>query len=536
MAVQSKVRQELLERLTTAFDHGELPWSRGWLRDRPQNPTTGKEYRGVNALYLSVIAMDKGYTDNRWCTFNQAKEQGWHIRKGETASHVEYWACYDKFQKKLLDWSEVRALTRKDPEYEKNLSLRCKTYAVFNGSQMDGIPAPEERTSVTEPELLAKRDRLLRNMGVGFREYGDQAYYSPGTDTITMPPENQFFSGYCYMATLLHEAGHATGHESRLNRQISNAFGDVGYAKEELRAEIASAMAVQELGIPGSMSEEHIRNHAAYLQSWSRILRDEPNELFRAINDAQEIADHLIEKGQLLEPVEVKNMKKEIESAVPQERREELERAWNECDKWDEEDYLAWYEDLTADERMLVDQWDRQYEQGVLKISGDIQKAQTPEAVENMTVVMVRPGEEAQITQIPNTLEQMQTAVGGDIEAVYPFDDPVVLICNEEGKNLGLPLNRGLHGSDGRLYDILVGDFFVAGLKADNFGSLAPELAQKYQQHFKSPEQFFKLGGEIVSFKAGPEELKDALNAYITKNTPEAPAQAMTGPKLSMGD
>lgn len=519
MAVQSKVREELLERLTTAFDQGELPWSRGWVRDRPRNPTTGKEYRGVNAFYLSVVAMDKGYTDNRWCTFNQAKEQGWSIRKGEKSSRVEYWACYDKLQKKLLNWPEVRELTSKDPDYEKNLSLRCKTYCVFNASQIDGIPALEQRGSVTEPELLAKRDRLLQNMGVGFREYGDQAYYTPALDTITMPPETQFVSGYNYMATLLHEAGHATGHESRMDRQIANSFGNESYAREELRAEIASAMVVQELGIPGGMSEQHIKNHAAYLQSWSKSLREDPNELFRAINDAQDIADYLIEKGQLLKPVEVNEMKKEFENSISEEAALDQE----------------WYGKLTAEERAVVNEWTQNCEQGLQNLCDNIQQKEAREAVENMTVVMIRPGEEAEIAEIPHTLEDMQKAVGGSIQATYPFDDPVAIICNEEGINLGLPLNRGLYGPDGRLYDILVGNFFVAGLNDQNFGALSPELAQKYQQYFKSPEQFFRLGGEIVGFKAKPEQLKDALNTYITKNAPEAPAQAVAGPKFNMG-
>lgn len=433
MATQSKVREQLLERLRTALQQETPPWVKGWFCDRPRNPVTDKAYRGVNALWLSMVAQDRGYTDHRWCTFRQAQEQGWSVRKGEKASHVEYWAYYDKQQNKLLDWAQVKALLREDPDYEKNLSLRCKTYAVFNADQIEGMPAPEPRRSVTGDELLLRRDRLLESMGIGFREGGEQAFYTPATDTITMPPENSFFSTYSYMATLLHEAGHATGHESRLDRPLRNSFGSEGYAAEELRAEIAAAMVTQELGIPGSMSDEHIQNHAAYIRSWNEMLHEAPNELFRAINDAQTIADYLIEKGQLLMPVEVTKMENKSESTLPQERIEELAREWDAYDPQNEEQYRDWYESLSVDERTLIDKWDRQYEQGVASIGENIlaREAECAQsATQSMTVVLLEPGKEACIAYIPHTLERMQDVVCGDIQAVYPFDDPVAIVCN----------------------------------------------------------------------------------------------------------
>ncbi len=297
---QSKVRQELAARFLAALEQKQLPWEKGWGTELPKNPVSGTVYRGVNRLTLGMAAEERGYTDPRWCTYDQAQKQGWQVRRHETAAaHVEYWGCYDYKQGKMIDWKQVKELTNADPEYEKNLSLRCRVFAVFNAAQIDGIPEYVQASGISPEALRVKRDTLLQNMGVGFHEGGDKAFYSPSKDTITLPPEESFHSGYRYMATLLHEAGHATGHESRLNRNFTGGFGSPDYAREELRAEIASAFVAQELRIPGGQS--HIQSHAAYIQNWISVLQKDPEELFRAISDAQKIADYLIEKGQFPE-------------------------------------------------------------------------------------------------------------------------------------------------------------------------------------------------------------------------------------------
>lgn len=118
---------------------------------------------------------------------------------------------------------------------------------------------------------------------------------------------------------------------------------------------------------------------------------------------------------------------------------------------------------------------------------------------EKITVVLVEPQKEARVAKIDNTLETMQTIVGGYIEAVYPFNDEVALVCNEEGKIAGLPLNRALKDSDGQIYDIVAGTFLVAGLTEDNFGSLTDEQIDCYLKEFKHPEKFVCLGDEIIS-------------------------------------
>lgn len=296
---KSPVREALVKMFLDSLYQDRFPWSAGWIQLRPRNAVNEKNYRGINRLYLSQIAEDNGWTDPRWCTFKQAKEKGWHIMKGAKASHVEYWAFYDTIQQKLLSWEEARKLVSADPTYEKDLRLNCRTYAVFNAAQIEGIP-PLKTTMLDIGDLRQCRDTLINNIGVGFRSAGDRAYYSPSSDCITLPPETVFHDKYLYMSTFLHEAGHATGHPSRLDRNLSVLHGSDDYAKEELRAEIASAFVAQDLRIPQTdrQNDHHRINHAAYIQSWIAKLEKDPDELFRAVNDAETIADYLIEKGE----------------------------------------------------------------------------------------------------------------------------------------------------------------------------------------------------------------------------------------------
>lgn len=312
MAIPNKLREDMAQKFIESLSQERLPWSYCWQQTRPVNATNGKQYRGVNALYLSYYAHELGYRDPRWCTFNQAQEKGWSVRKGEKACRVEYWAYYDTKKKQLLKWSEVRLLLKADPEYERNLQLRCRVYAVFNAQQIDGIPELAKEQNQTDiGELRQQRDILIRNMGVGYQEMGDRAYYSPEDDMVVLPPEAAFDDTYSYMSTLLHECGHATGHASRLDRDMSGKFGNESYAREELRAEIASAFTAQALGLQltSEQLEAYQQRHMAYVQNWAQVVKSAPEELFRAIKDAEKISDYLIEKGEfqpIIDRVQVK--------------------------------------------------------------------------------------------------------------------------------------------------------------------------------------------------------------------------------------
>lgn len=117
-----------------------------------------------------------------------------------------------------------------------------------------------------------------------------------------------------------------------------------------------------------------------------------------------------------------------------------------------------------------------------------------------MIVLLIQPGEKSALAEISETLETMQKIVGGYIQVLYPFDDPIALVCNEEGKLLGLSLNRGLRDGCGQIYDAIAGTFFLCGAPpdTDHLDSLPEELVEKYRELFTAPEVFIQLNGWVV--------------------------------------
>lgn len=278
-----------------------IPWHRSWsATERPYNAVTNTAYHGANSLWLSYNQFAREFEDPRWCTFKQAQTQGWKIKPGSKGTRVEFWSLYDTEEKRKLTQREAKQLSDELTleEFKNRVKPISNVYTVFNGEQIDGIPKYEEKTyELNTEELLQKRDTLLKNMNVDFSEGGDKAFYNPSRDRITLPEMNKFETEYDYMAILLHEAGHATGHISRLNRDMTGVFGSPEYAREELRAEIASAFAAQVVGIDYQQNQ-YMENHEAYVQDWISVLENSPNELFAAIKDAEKISDYLIEKGE----------------------------------------------------------------------------------------------------------------------------------------------------------------------------------------------------------------------------------------------
>lgn len=127
-----------------------------------------------------------------------------------------------------------------------------------------------------------------------------------------------------------------------------------------------------------------------------------------------------------------------------------------------------------------------------------------------LDALLVKPNEYPQKVTIGAELKDLQEAVGGTITATYPFTDPVAIVCNDEGKLLGLPMNRALRDEHGQTYDVLTGNFLVVGLGKEDFASLSPELAQKYEQYFHQPETFIRLGGRLVILPTPDEAVQPA--------------------------
>ena len=278
-------RQEVTNDIIRMLEEGTAPWQQPWKSGEagriPYNPTTGNPYRGGNVLALMISAMRRGYTDPRWMTYEQAQEKGWQVRKGEKATQIEYWEAKPAARDEDAD------------DHEKRTRLIHRVYSVFNAQQIDGIPSlilkPREPWEVCEAG-----ERILAHSGADIRYGGDRTFYRKDTDHVQLPPRECFADAPGFYGTGIHELVHWTGGEKRLNRPTlmqSKSFGDESYAKEELRAELGSMMLAAEQGIPHDPSQ-----HAAYVQSWIKALKNDKNEIFRAAADASKACDYLLER------------------------------------------------------------------------------------------------------------------------------------------------------------------------------------------------------------------------------------------------
>lgn len=302
-------RKQLVDQVIANLEKGNLFWTQGWVAaGAPESAVTGKKYRGINNLYLSLVAMAENYGDNRWATFRQMEEKGWTFKKDEEGHtlgkgksvSVEYYEMRDKETKRRFDRSVLDGMTFDEQrEYmDKNVYWLRKFYRVFNCSLMDGVPA-KEMPMIDVNDRIEKAEAILDYWNANESKIvygGSQAFYRPSTDEVHLPEREKFKSTQSFYDTALHEIGHSTGHESRLNRDLSGGFGSQSYAMEELRAEIASIFMAQDLGI--EPSEDRLQNNAAYIQSWKDEIKENPNALFTAIADADKIARYVSSKEQ----------------------------------------------------------------------------------------------------------------------------------------------------------------------------------------------------------------------------------------------
>jgi len=293
-------RQEVTNDIIRLLEQGVAPWQKprqpgAASLGMPMNPTTSKTYRGGNALHLMASGLRKGYADPRWMTYRQAAERGWQVRKGEKGTQIEFWdvkSAADRVRPhRPDDRDEGRSSADGGTDRDKT-RLVHRVYTVFNAKQMDGIPtyAPKQHTPF---EAVQAGEQILENSGAQVvHDQADRAYYNRAQDRIHLPPKEAFKDAAGYYGTALHELAHFSGHPSRLNRPTlteSYRFGDVNYAKEELRAELASVFMAAERGIPHNPEQ-----HAAYVGSWIQALQQDKHEIFRAAHDASAITDYLL--------------------------------------------------------------------------------------------------------------------------------------------------------------------------------------------------------------------------------------------------
>lgn len=266
---QKPLHEEVAEKLIEQLKQGTAPWQRPWSASRsrswmPMNPLSDRRYQGLNLLQL--LLQDR--EDPRWMSYRQAEALGAQVRKGEQGTRIR---CPRTARKDGAPQDAEREIQ----------GFRIRT--VFNAEQIDGLPKLKRRRQSWVP--AGRAEQILQASGARVRHVpGNQAYYRLATDTITLPERHQFATADRYYATLLHELGHWTGHPARLARDLSGPFGSEKYAREELRAEIASMILGDELRIGHDPAQ-----HLAYVDGWIDVLQRDPREILRATRDAERI-------------------------------------------------------------------------------------------------------------------------------------------------------------------------------------------------------------------------------------------------------
>ncbi len=274
--------QEITDKIIAALESGTKPWQQPWKSGSPGMPvnaTSGRQYHGINVLLLAMTSFALG-GDPRFCSYKQATDRGWQVRKGERGTTVFF------FKRMLV---EDRSASPDAEDRTKAIPM-LRAYTVFNGSQIDGIPAyvalDVSEAPWRRPEAA---DIILANSKAVIRIGGDRAFYSPSLDFIQLPEPASFNTAESFACTSLHEASHWSGARHRLDRDLTGRFGSAHYAQEELRAELSSVFLGKVLDLPCD-----IPNHANYIASWVAKLKEDKREIFRAAADAQRIADYLL--------------------------------------------------------------------------------------------------------------------------------------------------------------------------------------------------------------------------------------------------
>ena len=272
--MKTDIYEKVTNRIIADLEKGELtwikPWNSGNAEGRIIRPLrhNGVPYSGINILMLWGAAMEGGFASPFWMTYKQAQELGAHVRKGERGSLVVYANTI------------TRSEEAEDGSAEERVIPFMKGYTVFNVEQIEGLPA--HYCTKPEPVIYAAQridhaEAFFAATGADIRHGGNSAHYSGASDHVQMPVFESFRSPEAYYATLAHELTHWTKHPNRLDRDFGRKrWGDEGYAREELVAELGAAFLCADL----SLTPEPGADHAAYIQSWLKVLKDDKRAIF----------------------------------------------------------------------------------------------------------------------------------------------------------------------------------------------------------------------------------------------------------------
>jgi len=287
----TSVRIDLYSRITdqivAELEAGLRPWVQPWDAAHAAGEVSrplrfnAVPYRGINVILLWLSALRQHWISPMWMTYKQAAELGGQVRRGEKGSLVVY---ADSFTRRQTDDS--------GEEQEVEVPF-LKSYTVFNTEQIDGLPAryyAKAEHTAHPVERVQRAEQFFANTGADIRHGGGAAYYSSTADFVQMPAVESFRLAEGYYATLAHELTHWTRHPSRLAREFGRQrWGDEGYAMEELVAELGAAFLCADLGLTPETREDH----AAYIGSWLKALKNDKRAVFTAASHAQRAADYL---------------------------------------------------------------------------------------------------------------------------------------------------------------------------------------------------------------------------------------------------
>lgn len=295
MKVSQKVyeqRKQIAKDIAKAMETDGLEWVKPFSSlQLPRNGISSRQYSGRNIAHLFFIAKRRGYTDPRWFTFNQAKEKGWRVRKGEKSALIEKWGQGSFKVGENDDGTEIFA----------RIPVFMKAWNCFNGEQLDGIDEWQGRNATLDDrQTEAVIKRLIQSSRCPVFEGADEAYYSVDADEVRIPSRHLYEhdgSASAFLRVLLHEMAHSTG--KPLGRDIANEFGSPEYAFEELVAEMACLLTASSLGFAldfTDMDDEFSHRHVAYIKHWAGHLTDNPDVLFQVVGKASKASDMLLDR------------------------------------------------------------------------------------------------------------------------------------------------------------------------------------------------------------------------------------------------
>ncbi|MDX2277367.1 MAG: zincin-like metallopeptidase domain-containing protein [Hyphomonadaceae bacterium] len=282
------IAAEINAKILADLERGVLPWKKPWDGARAGGPiglplrVGGEPYRGMNVVLLWSAAVDAGFRSRYWLTFAQAIKLGAHVRKGERGELVVYYGTTTK--------------TRTDDagEESEDTFRFLKSYVVFNADQIDGLDAHfYAQPAIASILPLAAHEAWFAKLEIARITTRDTACYIPSRDVIGLPPIEVFNTQEDYSATLDHELVHACKAKHRCDRDFSKRYGESAYYVEEICAEVGACQLGAHLGLPPA----HLHDHAAYIDHWIKLLKNDRRVFLDAAAKAQASVDWLLAKS-----------------------------------------------------------------------------------------------------------------------------------------------------------------------------------------------------------------------------------------------